>query len=203
MGNKTYYCLVPILIGVCLFSSSGLLDAEITENQNKDVNSLSSVLSKNNKNNVQLGALESLGNIKTAESAEALIFYFQHTHKFPNEVTDALSNIGKPAIQPIVKEFEGNDNYTRAVLLGALNEMTGELLTDEKAIKEIKALFVRAFLKDNSTLVRGTALHFLWQFTYDDAEVMKLVRAAENDKDEKIRRIASDLLNRQTVPEKQ
>jgi hypothetical protein len=138
--------------------------AEIPKYKNKAVTCLVRLLTENQNEEIQMDIIKSLGMIKSEKSASAILLFFKRTHKMPNEVTYALVRIGSPAVKPLFEAFDSGDDFTRAVVLGALNELKGYLLEDERTIENIKKIFLRAFLHDNSILVRKTALLLLCPF---------------------------------------
>jgi len=168
---------------------------KIVRHKNEAVKPLTDLLIRNQDELVRIDAIRCLGMIKSKPSAEALILFFKQIHKMPDEVTDALRDIGKPAVEPLFKSFDNSDYYTRAVILGALNELTGELLTEHKTIEEIKKLYMRAFLNDDSILVRKSALTLLGQsFFMNDDDVKLIIKKALNDENGDIRGIATAIL---------
>ena len=52
----------------------------------------------------------------------------------PNEVTSAMENIGKPAIEPLFKAYESSDNDTKTFILSALNNLSIKFITDKNSL---------------------------------------------------------------------
>jgi len=170
---------------------------ELSKYKNKAIRPLTKILMESQNESVLADAIQSLGQITSDEAALALIQFFQQTHRMPNEVTDALKAIGKPAVGPLFKVYDGSDYYTRSVILGALNELITKFLGDKKTIEKIKKLFLKAFLYDNSIYVRKTALPFLGQSQFeDDPEVKLVIRNALKDNNGDIRAIAFIIFQR-------
>lgn len=168
---------------------------EIPKYKNNAVNPLAQLLLENQSDPILIDAIRSLEQIKSAEAALALIYFFQRTHRMPNEVTSAMENIGKPAIEPLFKAYENSDYFTKTFILSALNNLSIKFLTDKKLCDDVKKLFLKAFLNEKSIYVRKTALSFLGQSSFeDDPEVRLVIKNALNDKNEDIRKIAAYLL---------
>lgn len=170
---------------------------EIPKYGNKAVNPLSDLLLEDHNEEVLKDVIQSLGQIRTEEAALVLIQFFQHTHQMPNEVTDALSAIGQPAVQPLLNEFNNSDSFTKEVILGSLNNLLNILLADHKAIEQIKKLYLRAALNDDSIRVRKTALILLGQSLFlEDPKIKSVIRNALKSENGDIRVTAFIVLTR-------
>jgi hypothetical protein len=134
-------------------------------------------------------AIQCLGQIKTRESALALISFFKKTLDIPQLVNAALLHIGKPAVAPLITSFDSDSSLVKVLILGALNDIINKTGFNTREAREVKKGFVNAFRKDNSPAVRITALHFLVQFD-NESDVKELIRSALHDRDPKIREVA-------------
>lgn len=168
---------------------------EIPKYKNKAVNPLAQLLLENQSDSILVDVIRSMEQIKSAEAALALIDFFQRTHRMPNEVTSAMENIGKPAIEPLFKAYESSDNDTKTFILSALNNLSIKFITDKKLSDDAMRLFLKAFLNEKSINVRKIALSFLGQSPFeDDSEIRLAIKNALNDENEDIRKIAVRLL---------
>ena len=173
---------------------------EIPKYKNKAVNQLAQLLLENQSDSILVDVIRSMEQIKSAEAALALIDFFQRTHRMPNEVTSAMENIGKPAIEPLFKAYESSDNDTKTFILSALNNLSIKFITDKKLADDAMRLFLKAFLNEKSINVRKIALSFLGQSSFeDDPEVRLVIKNALNDKNEDIRKIAAYLLEPHSI----
>lgn len=148
---------------------------EIPRYNNKAIKPLTKLLMENQNKLILSDVIQSLGQIKSAEAALALIRFFQQIHKMPNEITWALENIGRPAVEPLFKAYDSTDYYTKTLILSALNNLNGKFLTDKKFGEDFKKLLLKAFLYDGSSYVKKTALPYLGQFE-NDPEVTSVLK---------------------------
>ncbi len=170
---------------------------EIPKYKNKAVKPLMNLLMENQNESILADAILSFVQIRSAEAASALIKFLQQTHKMQNEVTGALVNIGKPAVEPLFKAYDSSDYYTKVLILNTLNNLSPKFLLDKKINEDIKKLYLKAFLQENSIYVRKTVLSFLGQSQFDNDPTVKLViRNALKDKNGDIRAIALIILQR-------
>lgn len=173
---------------------------QIPKYKNKAVKPLSQLLLENQSDPILIDAIRTLEQIESTEAASVLIRFVQRTHKMPNEITSAMENIGKPAIEPLFKAYENSDYFTKTFILSALNNLSIKFLTDKKLSANIKKLFLEAFLTEESIYVRKTALGFLGSSQFeDDPEVKSAIKNALNDENSDIRNIAAYLLEPHSI----
>src|ERR1700690_64799 len=172
--------------------------AEIAKYHNKAIKPLSVLLLDNNQD-IRKSAIEAFGNIKSAESATTLIAFHQRAPKSQAlswEVQGALLNIGKPAAPAMIQAFDSSEVSTKLLILNTFNVMLGNILGTDTA-DDIKKLYIKTLLSDNSRQARMFALVFLntFRYTKDNQDVNKVLKDALNDKDIMIREEAARILS--------
>ena len=166
---------------------------ELSQYRNSAVSILLSFIIKSEDNRFRKEGILCLGKIRTKEAATALLTFFKQTHDFFNETSDALLDIGKPAIEPLFNSYSEQDHEVRLLGLSTLNNFTLKYSDDRNINDQIKKQFVKAFKQDSILDIRIATIFFLQQYIFDD-EIRNLMEGALNDENKDIRKAAAQVL---------
>ncbi|OGW40286.1 MAG: hypothetical protein A2Y97_09215 [Nitrospirae bacterium RBG_13_39_12] len=162
---------------------------DIASYKNQAIKPLYEFLSENKDDNLLKEGILCLAEIKTEESASALILFLRKTHNLPNEISDALVRIGKPSVNPLFSAYSYDEHYVREFVIGALNNLINDIPIDYKTTGDIKNFFIKAFKENNLVSVKKMALISLMRFK-DDEDVKPVIESALTDKNRAIRELA-------------
>jgi HEAT repeat protein len=148
---------------------------------------------------VRAAAVEALGKLRDARAIEPLIAILKDQDEgIRRRVVEALVKLGDATVEPLIATLDDNIWYVRFGVIEVLEE-----LKDTRAIKPLTTLLLGSFLwgwgKDREPRVRWVAARALGNF--NDEQVVKALKNACKDSDQRVRVESIAALRRIGTPE--